>query len=181
MTQTEYLNELQNSRLDRLNEFYNDLKSPNEFSDFYYNGSEYYIPEEIPYDKNLYTHYLRYPINEAKRKIYVFKLYGKYYKFYRTNNNFHFISTKSQDAESNEYAFGLSIAYSYVAMAFYEIIKWITSKKCCNGPINIVDRVFDPIFRIPEYNDQNSPYILRLSMYPIPQKDSNTINLSIFN
>lgn len=180
MDHSKYIGELENNRLRRLKQFYENLSQYNEFSDFYYEQFLYKVPKEIPYDKNISYHYLRYPMNFGSRQLYIVTCYHKYYQLYRSDNHFYFIDTINQ-YPSKEYAFGTSVMYSYIAMSIYELLQWLTSKRCVGGPINVIDEVFTPIFEIPKYNNPLSEYSLKLTMYPSDTESDKQINISIFN
>lgn len=173
---TEYIKELEKSRLSRLKLFYDNLKNYDEFKDFNVNGIEYRVPRRVPHSKNIYVKYLKFPMNFSKRKRYVYKLYNDYYELYRNDNNFYFIDTDCYNDLEREYAFGNSVVFSYIAMSIFECLKWLVDEKSFH--VKIIDEVFNPIFEIPQYNSCIGSEF-RISMYPI-RENNNGIKLSIF-
>jgi hypothetical protein len=104
------------------------------------------------------------------------------YKLYKTNNNYHFInSTRTYKLEEMQLAFGCSPAYSYVAMAIYELINWWINHKN-KYRLFIEDHVFMPIFDYPQWKQDQADIHLILTWKPIDKSyiASNVIPLSIF-
>lgn len=177
------MNELKETRYDRLKMFYQNLKeSVNEFHPVTYKGFKFTPPEEVERDKNSYRKYLRVPMRKGNNKQYYVTLYDKLYKLFRSDNNFYFIDCgQGVPNEVKEYGFGTTMLYSYIAMSIYELILWLTGTRN-KYKIKVNDEVFSPIFNYPQWDYDDYDACLQLSMYPKKiSNDNKIIALSIFN